>query len=185
MQIKEKLRKLYIKKREKNYFEINESFFNPLFRIIKTKIRKKIIKIGIYHPYRHELNVLKILKFKKNKNKIKILLPEIKMDKKMVFYDWQENSPLKINKFGILEPINCKLPKIPDVILAPLVAFDKFKNRLGYGKGFYDNYLKVNCKTNKIMSIGVGFSFQEYSEIPINTNDKKMSYILTDKGIIK
>mgnify|MGYP006229422895 FL=1 len=66
----------------------------------------------------------------------------------------------------------------------PLLAFDKFKNRLGYGKGFYDKFLKKNDKNkSKVISIGVAFSFQKYHKLPVNNKDVKLDYILTEKGI--
>ena len=55
----------------------------------------------------------------------------------MDFYKWNLNDPLKINKYGIPEPITTNLI-YPDIILVPLVAFDKNLNRLGYGGGYYD-----------------------------------------------
>ena len=48
---------------------------------------------------------------------------------------------LLVNKFGIPEPLKIKKNYLPDIVLVPLLAFDNNKNRLGYGKGFYDKYL--------------------------------------------
>ena len=90
---------------------------------------------------------------------------------------------MNVNKFGILEPLKSK-PITPNIILVPLLAFDKFKNRLGYGKGFYDKFLKKNDKKkSKVISIGVAFSFQKYHKLPVNNKDVKLDYILTEKGI--
>ena len=74
---------------------------------------------------------------------------------------------------------------IPDVMLLPLLAFDKNRNRLGYGKGYYDRYLsKTSKKNNQIIKIGIAFSFQEFKRIPVNSTDVKLDYILTEKGIL-
>ena len=73
---------------------------------------------------------------------------------------------------------------IPDIILLPLLAFDKKNNRLGYGKGFYDSFLNKYLKFNKnIITIGIAFSFQKYSNLPTSEFDVKLNYILTEKGI--
>ena len=53
----------------------------------------------------------------------------------------EKKSILFVNKFGILEPFKTKA-NIPDILLVPILAYDKNKYRLGYGKGFYDRYLK-------------------------------------------
>ena len=74
----------------------------------------------------------------------------------------------------------------PNFILVPLLAFDKNKYRLGYGKGYYDRYLnKINKKKRNIVTIGVAFSFQRHHKLPVNENDYKLDYILTEEGIIK
>ena len=101
----------------------------------------------------------------------------------MKFFSWKKNEVLVVNKFGLLEPIKDKA-KIPDVILIPLLAFDKNKFRLGYGKGYYDRYLNKYIKQYKdIMTVGVAFSFQKHNKLPINKNDVKLDFILTEKGI--
>ena len=69
-------------------------------------------------------------------------------------------------------------------MIVPLLVFDKYKNRLGYGKGFYDRYLqKYLKKYKKIITIGIAFSFQKYHILPAANNDVKLNYILTEKGI--
>ena len=74
--------------------------------------------------------------------------------------------------------------KVPDVILVPILAFDENKYRLGYGKGFYDRYLNKYLKRFKnILTVGVAFSFQKYNKLPINQNDVKLDFIITEKGI--
>ena len=83
----------------------------------------------------------------------------------------------------MLEPSNTR-SKIPNVMLVPILAFDKNKNRLGYGKGFYDHYLNKYLKQFKdILTVGVAFSFQKYHKLPTNHNDVKLDYIITEQGI--
>ena len=102
----------------------------------------------------------------------------------MSFHEWKEKDILSLNKYGIPEPIKYK-KRIPHVILVPLLAYDKFKNRLGYGKGFYDKYLKKYFNTrNEILKVGIAFSFQKYHNLPSTSNDVKLDYIITEKGII-
>ena len=101
----------------------------------------------------------------------------------MNFFSWKKNDVLFVNKFGMLEPIK-KKAKVPDLILVPTLAYDKNKYRLGYGKGFYDRYLNKYLKKFKsIVSVGVAFSFQKYHKLPINRNDVKLDFIITEKGI--
>ena len=101
----------------------------------------------------------------------------------MNFFPWKKNKVLFVNKFGLLEPIKA-IAMIPDVIIVPLLSYDKEKYRLGYGKGFYDRYLnKYLKKFGNILTVGVAFSFQKHHKLPIDKNDIKLDYILTEKGI--
>jgi len=182
MQQKVKLKKKYLKIRQEKYSNINKKFFSPLLKLIRKKIKKKSIIIALYYPSNFELNVLKILELKYFSEQT-ILLPVAEKNNLMKFYPWKKNDVLTVNEFGVLEPIKADV-KIPDVIMVPLIAFDKDKFRLGYGKGYYDRYLNKYIKQYKdIMTVGVAFSFQKHNKLPINKNDVKMDFILTEKGI--
>tara|TARA_Y100001958_G_C20840926_1_gene287528 strand:- start:32 stop:583 length:552 start_codon:yes stop_codon:yes gene_type:complete len=182
MQQKNQLRKKYFYLRKKKYYDINKFFFLPLFKLISSKSKKKYYKLALYYPSNYELNVLKILEFSHVSDQ-DILLPVTDKKNLMNFFSWKKNDVLFVNKFGILEPTKTKA-KVPDVMLIPLLAFDKNKFRLGYGKGFYDRYLNKYLKKYKnILTIGVAFSFQKYHKLPINKYDTKLDFILTEKGI--
>ena len=182
MQLKSKLRKKYFNLRKKKYYDIDKNFFLPLIKLTQFEIKKKIIKIALYYPSNFELNILKILELKYFLAQ-NILLPIIEKDNLMKFYMWKKNDVLSVNKFGLLEPVKTK-SKVPDLMLIPTLAFDKKKFRLGYGKGFYDRYLNKYLKQNRnILTVGVAFSFQKHHKLPINHNDVKLDFILTEKGI--
>ena len=101
----------------------------------------------------------------------------------MEFFKWSINDLLKINKFGIPEHVSSKI-LYPDILLVPLVGYDKDLNRLGYGGGFYDRYIEKIEKKKKIIKIGFAFSYQKLKKIPINPHDKKLDFIVTEKGIL-
>ena len=118
------------------------------------------------------------------KKKFKIVLPVILENYSMNFFNWNIFDTLKINKFGMLEPVLQTKSTVPDIMLIPLLAYDKNKSRLGYGKGFYDRYLNRYIKKNKkIITVGVAFSFQQAKKIPTDNYDVKLDYILNEKGI--
>ena len=176
------LRKRYSQLRKKKYHEIDQDFFSPLIKLIKLNFKKKNYRVALYYPSNFELNVLKFLEndFIKNES---FLLPAIERKNSMNFYSWKKNQALFVNKFGMLEPQKT-LIKIPNLILVPILAFDKHKFRLGYGKGFYDRYLnKFLNKFKDILTIGVAFSFQKHHKLPRDKKDVKLNYILTEKGI--
>ena len=112
--------------------------------------------------------------------KYKISLPKIGKNSSMTFYNWSSNDPLNVNKFGIPEPIINKII-YPDILLVPLVAYDKNFNRIGYGGGFYDRYIQKIKKIKKVLTIGLAFSYQMVKKIPIEKNDIRLDFIITEK----
>ena len=136
---KSQIRKKILKIRKQK--KIHKFIFNfdLILNILK---RKKVLGkiIGGYYPYNYELDILQILE-KFEKRKFIITLPRIKKNSQMSFYQWSTNDPLAINKFGIPEPIS-KMVKHPDVLLVPIVAFDKNFNRIGYGGDFMIGILR-------------------------------------------
>ena len=170
------IRKNILQKRKNNFkkININYSLLKKVFKIHKID-KKKII--GGYYPINFEIDCLKILK-NLSKEGYKISLPVTKENKTMNFFEWSFNELLFLSSLGIPQPNKLK-KVIPDVLLVPLVAFDRFNNRLGYGGGFYDRYLNNN---KKILTIGFAFSWQKVDRLEINTFDKKLDVILTEKN---
>ncbi|MDC0396105.1 5-formyltetrahydrofolate cyclo-ligase [Candidatus Pelagibacter sp.] len=179
---KSKLRKKIFKIRQKITERNVQIDFNQIIKILKKeKIDKKII--GGYYPVNFEVDDLTLLK-RLEKNKYTICLPVIKDNFQMDFYKWSFSDPLKINKHGIPEP-ETKSIAYPDILLIPLLAFDKNLNRLGYGGGYYDRLIEKFEKKKKIIKIGLAFSIQKIDKVPIKEYDKKLDYIVTNKYIIK
>ena len=142
------LRKKSLIQRKKKHLIANTFNFSLIFKLIKKHFPKRKIIIAGYHPSNYEVNILSFLE-KASKNKFKIALPVINSSNGMSFKSWAFREPLYVNKFGILEPNNLKKIVIPDLIMVPLVAFDKNLNRIGYGKGYYDRYLQKVSKIKK------------------------------------
>ena len=124
---KEKLRKKYINIRKQKYFLTEDKLFRPLISLI---IKKKISKISLYYPSNHEFSTIKLFQILKKRRRVKTLLPIILKNNSMKFVYWKFCDPLLVNKFGFLEPPVNREKIIPDLILVPIVAFDKFNNRL-------------------------------------------------------
>ena len=175
---KSQLRKKILKTRKRKYPKYKEINFDNIIKILKKeKINNKII--GGYYPYNYEVNIIKILE-KFEKLNFLVTLPKIKKNSQMDFFHWSTKDPLLINKYGIPEPISNKI-NYPNILLVPLVAFDKHLNRVGYGGGFYDRYIKKLKKKKKIITIGLAYSFQKVKNIQINRYDIKLDFIVTEK----
>ncbi|WP_435097473.1 5-formyltetrahydrofolate cyclo-ligase [Candidatus Pelagibacter bacterium nBUS_27] len=179
---KSQIRKKILKIRKKNFdknFKINS---DELITFLKTNI-SNLKNIGGYYPSNYEIDDLEILDLLEKKD-FNASLPRITKNNQMNFYKWSNNDLLKINKFGIPEPLSSRI-FYPDVLLIPIVAYDSNFNRLGYGGGFYDRYIQKIEKIKKIIKIGLAFSFQKTSSIPINRYDKRLDFIITEKEILR
>ena len=177
---KEKLRKKILILRKKNYklvslkYTLLQNTFKK-FNLLKKKV------IGAYYPINHEIDCLEILK-QLEKSGYRISLPVTRKKNKMDFFEWSFKEPLLTDKIGIPIP-NLKKKVYPDAILVPLVAFNKYNYRLGYGGGYYDRYIHKMKKIKKILTIGMAFSFQEVKKLPVNDYDKKLDFIFTENYI--
>ena len=178
------LRSRFLLQRKKKYLTVNKFNFNLIFQLIKKHLKKKKITIAAYYPINYEVNILRFIEAASKKN-FRIVLPVIKSSSNMCFKLWIFKEPLYMNNFGILEPRKSKVEITPDLILVPLVAFDRQLNRLGYGKGYYDRILnKIKKNKKDMISLGIAYSFQKSKNIPVNKHDFKLDYIFTEKGII-
>ena len=117
------------------------------------------------------------------KKKFTLCLPIIKDNFEMEFHEYKTTDPLYVNKYGIPEP-QIKKKLIPNVLLIPLVAFDKKLNRLGYGGGFYDRFIERTSKIS-LIKIGLAFSHQRVEIVPTEKFDKKLDFIITEKEIFR
>ena len=174
------IRKKLLISRKSNFKNIGINY-----SLIKDILKKKEFSnkktIGAYFPINYEIDCLEILK-QLEKSGHKISLPITRKGNKMDFFEWSSKQPLLISKIGIPEPFS-KKKVYPDILLVPLVAFNKYKFRLGYGGGYYDRYIQKIKKIKKILTIGMAFSFQEVAKLPISRYDKKLDFIFTENYI--
>ena len=178
------MNKSEIRKKILNIRKKNDSLnFLISFKEIMKFLKKKKIKgktVGGYFPYNYELNIMQVLE-KFQKKDYSISLPRIKKNFDMDFFDWKFNDPLNVNEYGIPEPFSNRV-RYPDILLVPLVAFDKNFNRIGYGGGFYDRYINKIRKRKKIITIGIAYSFQKVKKISTNKYDIKLDHIITEQN---
>tara|TARA_B100000963_G_scaffold167498_1_gene145509 strand:+ start:771 stop:1319 length:549 start_codon:yes stop_codon:yes gene_type:complete len=174
---KSEIRKKILKIRKINHSKNQKINFKSLKKILrKSKIVGKVI--GGYYPYNFEVDAKEILK-KLEKLNYNLSLPKIRKNYQMDFFQWSTKDPLQINSYGIPEPVS-DIVKFPDFLLVPLVAFDENRNRIGYGGGFYDRYIKKLKKRKKILTIGLAYSFQKVKKIPITKHDIQLDFIVTN-----
>ena len=180
--IKSKIRKKLLAIRKKKN---NKNIKFPFLRFFK-EIEKKISKekvVGGYYPVNFEIDILEILEKLEIKG-IQLSLPVIKKNNEMDFYSWSTKNLLKLNKYGIPEPEQIK-KVFPDIILVPVVSFDRNLYRIGYGGGYYDRYIDKLSDKKNCLKIGIAHSCQKIDKVPINKYDKKLDIVITEKYVLR
>ncbi len=182
--LKKELRLKYAKLRE----EIpSESLSN-----LSLSIANKLLALPIWHKnYYHiflsikakkEIDTSFILSILQGKDK-HIILPKIIENNQLEHILLTDNTKLVVNSWGVPEPVDGIMipPTTLDVIFIPLLAFDVFGNRVGYGKGFYDMFLK-NCKPDSI-KVGLSIFPPEDKITDCTTDDIPLDYCVTPENI--
>jgi 5-formyltetrahydrofolate cyclo-ligase len=118
-------------------------------------------------------------------------LPVIDAQKRLVFAPWSPGMPIATNRFGIPEPSDKKhahlAPDAMDVVLVPLLGFDRTGYRLGFGGGYYDRsfaFLRDIERPAKPVLVGIGYAAQEVDRIEPRDWDVKLDFIATDRELI-
>ena len=119
-----------------------------------------------------------------------IALPVVNLDTQtMLFTKWDTKEKLKKGILGNLEPTSIKNIVMPEILIVPMLLFDRQLYRLGYGGGYYDKAIcklkkKFDKEGKKFISIGLAYSEQEIISIPYEIHDERLDFIITEKEII-
>ncbi len=104
--------------------------------------------------------------------------------KPLKFSRWEPGCHLKKGSFDVQIPMNTHY-LIPEVLIIPMVAFDRNGGRLGYGGGFYDRTLDYLRSRHAILAIGFAYSEQEFEHLPMEPTDQKLDIVITEREIIE
>jgi len=102
----------------------------------------------------------------------------------LVMRAWSFGAPLVPGVWGIREP-PADAPELnPDILIVPLLAFDRRGYRLGYGGGYYDRTIARLRTMKPVIAVGIAFSAQQIEEVPTTPRDERLDLVLTEGGII-
>jgi 5-formyltetrahydrofolate cyclo-ligase len=186
---KTELRKYALQKREQLSEMEREEMLSKLLAHFSEFDFSSIKIVHIYLPIKrkHEIDTFKLIDFlRAHKPSLIIVVPRSNfkiLEMENVVYD--EYTILEENKYGIYEPINGELiadEKI-DMVICPLLAFDKRGYRVGYGKGFYDRFLS-KCRGD-VVKIGLSYFDPEEKIEDINDADVSLDYVISSSRIWK
>ena len=181
------IRKFLLKKRnsltKKQIKAKSAAIAKKLFALPEFKKAKTIFT---YVSFGSEVSTKEIIKKSLSLGKT-IAVPIADFKKKnLIVAKFSSFSALKKSKFGVNEPDLKKSGKVAaseiDLVIVPGVAFDMQHNRIGYGQGFYDDFL---TKNPRLKNVAVAFELQLLRKIPATKKDRKVAKIVTEKRIVK
>jgi 5-formyltetrahydrofolate cyclo-ligase len=118
-------------------------------------------------------------------------LPIVESGRRLRFAPWQPGQPIATNRYGIPEPdtpASARLqPQDIDLVLVPLLGFDRRGYRLGFGGGYYDrsfDFLRERTDVGKPVLVGVGYARQELESIEPMPWDVRLDYVATERELI-
>ena len=137
-----------------------------------------------FMPMRSEISPLPLMQ-KLAKVGAQLALPKIAgRAKPLVMRAWQWGAPLDAGQWGIREP-KADAPEMePDIVLVPLLAFDRAGHRIGYGAGYYDMTIAGLRARKAIATIGLAFAAQEVAAVPAAPHDARLDLVLTEHEVI-
>ncbi|MEJ2124890.1 MAG: 5-formyltetrahydrofolate cyclo-ligase [Alphaproteobacteria bacterium] len=138
--------------------------------------------VAAYFPVRGEFDCLPLLA-RLATDGWRTALPAVPTeDGPLIFRAWTPGAPLSQGKFRISEPAEGAPIVQPTVVLTPLLAFDAAGQRLGYGRGYYDQTLASLRRINTVTAIGLAFDEQEVAQVPAEHHDERLDWILLPSG---
>jgi 5-formyltetrahydrofolate cyclo-ligase len=137
-----------------------------------------------FMPMKSEINPLPLMK-KLADAGAQLALPVTgRRGQPLVMRAWSWGEPLASGVWGIREP-RPEAPQVdPDVLLVPLLAFDRAGYRLGYGGGYYDLTLAQVRTRKAVIAVGLAYAVQEIARVPTTPRDAAVDLVLTEREVI-
>ncbi|MEG3618463.1 5-formyltetrahydrofolate cyclo-ligase [Magnetovibrio sp. PR-2] len=113
-------------------------------------------------------------------------LPEVAgKDRPLRFRAWRPDEALVEGDHATYHPEHTAPLMRPDVLLVPLLAFDRKGFRVGWGGGYYDRTIEVLRKTGACTAVGVAYGAQEVDQVPTDPYDQRLDWIITEQEVIE
>lgn len=164
------LREKMLNKRMELSQEVHRQLSKHAVNLIKKHpFYKQAKHIGVYHPIKKELDILSLTK---DLDKA-FYLPKVFGD---TMHYLKHDTSLEMSDLGILEPhTETRFDETLDLIIVPALAVDKHNHRVGYGKGFFDKYIK---KYDHLKTLGLVIAFQVVESITYSKEDMPLHDII-------
>ena len=144
--------------------------------------------VALYWPHQNEVSATVILDALLAQG-TKCALPVMEEGARILrFAQWKSGEPLRESRYKIKEPVVTSSEQYvePDIIIVPLIAFDKSGHRLGYGGGYYDATLRdLRCRKD-VLAVGIAFQEQlSQTSFPYEAHDQPLDLVITPENVYR
>ena len=137
-----------------------------------------------FMPLKTEINPLPLMRSLAVQG-VQLALPAIDgRGKPLIMRAFTFGDALASGQWGIREPKNDAPEVAPDILLVPLLAFDRSGHRIGYGAGYYDMTIGKLRAMKPVVAVGIAFAAQEIASVPVTPRDARLDLVLTEHEII-
>jgi len=137
-----------------------------------------------FMPLKTEINPLPLMR-KLGERGAHLALPAIAgRGKPLIMRAFTFGDELASGQWGIREPKADAAEVAPDVLLVPLLAFDRTGHRIGYGAGYYDMTIAKLRSIKPLIAAGIAFAAQEVEQVPVTPRDARLDLVLTERDVI-
>jgi 5-formyltetrahydrofolate cyclo-ligase len=142
------------------------------------------VVVSGFMPLKSEINPLPLMQ-RLAEQGARLALPAIAgRSKPLTMRAWHFGVALDRGQWGIREP-KADAPEVePDILLVPLLAFDRAGFRIGYGAGYYDMTVRRLRGLKAVTAVGIAFASQEVPKIPTTERDERLDLVLTEREVI-
>jgi 5-formyltetrahydrofolate cyclo-ligase len=138
-----------------------------------------------YHPIQDEISPLALMETF-HCEQARIALPCVaELDTALEFRAWVPGDELTRDASGVPSPPDKAVKLTPQLVLVPLLAFDRTGRRLGYGGGYYDRSLKALRQSGDVTAVGLAYACQEVKRVPSDGHDENLDWVITEAEAIR
>lgn len=143
------------------------------------------VAVSLYWPMQEEMDTRPLMQGLAARG-CPVALPVVMgKGKPLVFRRWRPEMVLQPGPFGLSEPDEREPEVTPRIVFAPLLAFDRQGNRIGWGAGFYDRTLAALRAQGPVTAVGVAYAAQELAEVPAGAHDQPLDWIATEREVTR
>lgn len=150
-------------------------------RGLPEPLARQLGLVSGFVPYKSEISTLPLLE-RLEREGWQLALPVVVAENApLVFRAWSAGAPLVPGVWDIPVPPDAAAEVVPDVLLVPMLAYDRLGYRLGYGGGFYDRTLEKLRRLKPVVAIGVAYAAQFMDGVPRGVHDAPLDFVMTEQ----